>query len=366
MDNPMPAILLNLCAAIIGLVFVSSASLAQTPAKNLFGAKRLPAVLKPQAHGFYSKGCVSGAVAIPTDGPTWQAMRLSRNRRWGHPDLIKLVINLSQEANKVGWNGLLVGDISQPRGGPMLTGHASHQIGLDADIWLTEMPKRTLSNKERETLSATSMLRRTKKGRIDQSRISKKTFGKGQFNLIRTAAKFDQVERVLVHPTIKRELCRMEKGADRKWLYKVRPYWGHHYHMHVRMECPADSPNCRPQAKPKADDGCGEELDYWAKLINPPKRKKKKVTATKPKPKKKKVVKKKRKKKRQIQLADLPLACRAVLTASGPASESAVTAQLISGLAVVPKASPVSADDGVQGGLKNLRRIPTPSPRPKS
>ena len=331
---------------------------AQTPAKKLFGHKALPAVMKPAAHGFYSKGCISGAVAIPTDGPTWQAMRLSRNRRWGHPELIELVIQLSQDANKVGWNGLLVGDISQPRGGPMLTGHASHQIGLDADIWLTEMPKRTLTYKERQNTSATSMLYRNKKGRLDQTRIGK-TFTKGQFNLIKTAAGYGKVERVLVHPTIKRELCRIETG-DRKWLHKVRPYWGHHYHMHVRMSCPADSPNCRPQSKPKANDGCGDELKYWARLLSPPKPKKVKKSAKKTVKKK---PKKKRKPKRQLRLADLPQACAVVLNASAPASASAATVAFASGKSIVPvlKAAQAVVDDAQ---LQDLSYIAVPTPRP--
>ena len=40
----------------------------------------------------------------------------------------------------------------------MLTGHASHQIGLDADVWLTPMPARTLSREEREEMSAVDMV----------------------------------------------------------------------------------------------------------------------------------------------------------------------------------------------------------------
>jgi hypothetical protein len=41
------------------------------------------------------------------------------------------------QARDIGWGkGLYIGDISQPRGGPMTSGHASHQIGLDADIWM--------------------------------------------------------------------------------------------------------------------------------------------------------------------------------------------------------------------------------------
>ena len=44
-------------------------------------------------------------------------------------------------------------------GGPMLTGHASHQVGLDADIWLTPAPDYQLSRNEREDMSAVMMVR---------------------------------------------------------------------------------------------------------------------------------------------------------------------------------------------------------------
>ena len=78
-------------------------------------------------------------------------MRLSRNRNWGHPMLVELVKKLAIEAKAYdGWPGLLVGDLSQPRGGPMLTGHRSHQMGLDADIWFLAMPNRVLTAQERE------------------------------------------------------------------------------------------------------------------------------------------------------------------------------------------------------------------------
>src|SRR5258708_22261345 len=103
-----------------------------TPAKELFGRKAAPANLQARTIGFYSKGCLAGAVALPINGATWQVMRLSRNRNWGHPNLTAFLERLAAQAPKTGWHGLLVGDMSQPRGGPMLTGHASHQVGLDA------------------------------------------------------------------------------------------------------------------------------------------------------------------------------------------------------------------------------------------
>src|SRR5262249_26974645 len=122
----------------------------KTPARELFGRRATGAALEPRTIGFYSKGCLAGGVALPVNGPTWQVMRLSRNRNWGHPSLIAFLERLSEKGHKVGWNGLLMGDMSQPRGGPMTNGHASHQVGLDADIWLTPMPDRELTRLERE------------------------------------------------------------------------------------------------------------------------------------------------------------------------------------------------------------------------
>ncbi|MFY8114352.1 MAG: penicillin-insensitive murein endopeptidase, partial [Rhabdaerophilum sp.] len=134
--------------------------LPNNAAKRIFGTTPGPANLEPRAIGSFARGCLAGAKALPVDGETWQVMRLSRNRNWGHPDLIALIESIARRApREARWNGLLVGDISQPRGGPMLTGHASHQIGLDADIWLTPMPDRTLSRAERETMSATNIVR---------------------------------------------------------------------------------------------------------------------------------------------------------------------------------------------------------------
>jgi len=104
------------------------------PARFLFGAKPEPAPLPARSLGAYSRGCLAGGVALPVDGPSWQVMRLSRNRNWGHPSLVDYLERLAADAPGLGWPGLLVGDLAQPRGGPMLTGHASHQIGLDGDI----------------------------------------------------------------------------------------------------------------------------------------------------------------------------------------------------------------------------------------
>lgn len=277
-------------------------------AKKLFGAKKKAAELKPRAIGFYSKGCLAGAARLPDNGKAWQAMRLSRNRHWGHPKLVALLQRFATEVQeKDGWPGLLMGDISQPRGGPMLTGHASHQIGLDADIWMSPMPKRKLSRKERENISARSMLA------PDKVNVNRH-FKPGHVKILKRAANYPAIERILVHPAIKGALCK-RAGTDRAWLKKVRPYWGHHYHFHIRMKCPPDSPNCRPQKPPLPNDGCGKELAYWLNLVKP-----KPPPKVKPKPKKKKKVRKKREK----TMNDLPMECRSVLAARPSSIEASL------------------------------------------
>lgn len=275
-------------------------------AKQLFGNTPLPAAIQPQSYGFYTKGCLAGGVAIPTDGPTWQAMRLSRNRRWGHPDLIALVERLSREAAQYdGWPGLLIGDIAQPRGGPMLSGHASHQVGLDADIWLTPMPNRTLSASERESISATSMLKN------NTLNVDPDIWTSAHAKLLVRAASYSQVQRIFVHPGIKKKLCDSWKG-DRSGFSKIRPYWGHHYHFHIRMSCPKDAVNCKPQQGVGSGDGCDKSLAWW-------------FTDEPWKPAKPAKPDEKPKKKRIIRLSELPAACAIVADAPAPASEAAAT-----------------------------------------
>jgi len=269
-------------------------------AKQLFGTVKTAAPLAARALGWYAKGCLSGAKSLEVNGQGWQVMRLSRNRYWGHPKLVALVEKLARETTEAKeWPGLLVGDMSQPRGGPMTSGHASHQVGLDADIWLTPMPDHTLTNREREDMSAVSML-------ANAGAVDPKVFGEGQVKLIKRAASYPEVERILVHPAIKKALCEAA-GKDRGWLVKVRPYFSHYYHFHMRIGCPKGSTNCQAQPPVPGDDGCGTELADWLKRVAP---KKGPPTPSakpgKPSPK-----------KPELTLADLPPECKAVLTAGG-------------------------------------------------
>ena len=279
----------------VSLAKAITTGMDKVPAKNLFGAHRLPTDQAPRAIGSYANGCMSGARALPIDGPAWQVMRLSRNRNWGHPAVVSLVERLAVEAKeRDGWNGLLVGDLSQPRGGPMLSGHASHQIGLDADIWLNPMPNRTLTAKEREEIQGRIVVK-------DRKNIDPNIWTEAHARLIKRAASYPEVARIFVHPPIKASLCKWAKG-DRSWLAKVRPYFGHNYHFHIRINCPKGSTKCKNQARASPPDGtgCGNELSYWLGEKPWPR--------PDPKPRKPPP-------ERHLTLKSLPGECRAVVTA---------------------------------------------------
>ena len=200
---------------------------------------------------------MAGAVPLPADGPNWQVMRPARNRAWGHPVLIAAIEHLAESLPEVnGWPGLLIGDIGQPRGGPMVTGHASHEIGLDADIWLTPMPDRRLRTEERDNLPARSIVT------ADGNDVDPAVWNPSYRKLYEAVARIPDLARMFVNPAIKRELCR-EAGTDRDWLAKVRPWWGHDDHFHIRLTCPPGQTLCENQAPVPPGDGCGKELDWW-------------------------------------------------------------------------------------------------------
>ena len=154
------------------------------------------------------------------------------------------------------------------------------------------MPKREFTRDEREKISATMVVRK------DRRDVDAAVWTPSHIAVIRAAAQDGEVERVLVNAAIKKALCRDAKG-DRAWLQKVRPYWGHDYHMHVRLSCPDGVPDCRAQDPVTPGEGCGKELDWWFSEgnINP------KPPATPPKP------------KPPMLMKELPEACRQVVLA---------------------------------------------------
>lgn len=281
--------IVRLLAACLALAILAAPANAQN-AKALFGAKGTPSPHAAYPLGAHARGCLAGAVELPETGPTWQAMRLSRNRNWGHPETIALIERLSREALRAGWKGLYVGDIGQPRGGPA-SGHASHQIGLDVDIWLLPPNRLNLSRAERERLSSIDV-------RSADQRSVNSNWTPAHHRVLRAAARDPAVNRIFVTPPAKLRMCADAPRGDRSWLRKIRPWWNHNTHFHVRLNCPAGTPGCEDPAPLPPGDGCQDATWWVTEALAPPDPNAPKAP---PRP--------------ELRLADLPAQCAQVLSA---------------------------------------------------
>ena len=247
----------RLTALGIGLAAIVAASPGSAhPTAWEWGQARAPSPGDTQSFGTPAAGCLAGARPLESNGPGWQVLHPERHRFYAHPALLNYLAALAGRARQESLGGLLIGDLSQPRGGPMLYGHGSHQNGLDADV-LFRTEDRTLSHHELSEPVVPSLV---KGQRVDPAHWTPTVA-----RLLEVAAKMPGVDRIFVNPAIKLELCNTVAPQDRGWLRKLRPWWGHDDHFHVRLTCPADSPGCVQQKPPPEGDGCGWEVESWLK-----------------------------------------------------------------------------------------------------
>ena len=289
---------------LLAFMALSQPVAAETLAAKLFAAQLLPTAGPAQPIGTYARGCAAGNVELPETGPTWQAMRLSRNRNWGNPVLVSYLEDLSQKVTAFGWNGLYIGDMGNPRGGPMISGHASHQMGLDADVWFLPPGRLNLSAAEREKVSSISI-------RTDDQLSVNQNWNPSYRAVLKAAASDPRVDRIFVAAAIKIEMCKNATAADAKWLQHIRPEANHQDHFHVRLKCPPGSDQCQTQTPTVSDlskggSGCDDTLAYWVSdaYLHP-----KPVKNPVPPPPHKKGP-------REFTMADLPQQCLAVLSAN--------------------------------------------------
>jgi len=231
-----------------------------SPADNSWATVKQSAQIgdSAQSIGSYTNGCLSGAVQLPQNGAGYQLMRPTRGRSYGHPDLIRFIESIGNTAHSRRWGVLLIGDLGQARGGPTPSGHRSHQTGLDVDIWYLlsqQAAIRNLEFNERETWSSPSVLV------AKSDAIDNRQWSAAHEKILETVARRPEVDRIFVNPSVKRLLCTRKSGHD--WLRKVRPWWGHDDHFHVRLKCPLNNKDCTGQEPLPENDGCDETLAWW-------------------------------------------------------------------------------------------------------
>lgn len=213
-----------------------------------------------QSIGKYNAGCISGAVNLPLEGTGYQVMRLSRKRYYGHANLIQFIEQLGKAAVAEKLGTLLIGDLGQPRGGPTLSGHRSHQTGLDVDIWFLLSEKannQLLTANERESWAAPSMVKR------GGDSVNYDQWSTAHERILEAAARQPEVDRIFVNASIKQELCNHKTDSSAGWLRKIRPWFKHQDHFHVRLKCPDNNSHCDGQEPLPEGDGCDASLAWW-------------------------------------------------------------------------------------------------------
>lgn len=279
----MRVLLIALC---LGLAALPAA--AQTRYETPWSKVAAPSQGQAKSIGGPARGCIAGAKSLAAEGEGFQVLRRWRNRYYGHPDLIAFLTRLGRAQARAGFGPLLIGDMAQPRGGPMATGHRSHQSGIDADILFTTGP---MTPAARESLTTPPSMLLPGGGGVDLKR-----FGPTQVAMLKAAASDPAIARIFVNFRLKKRLCQTLPPAERAaWLGKIRPWAGHDEHFHIRLHCPAGSPACEDQDPVPTGDGCDDSLEAWFRPAPPPD-----PNAPKPPPPKPPV---------------LPAACDAVLTA---------------------------------------------------
>lgn len=243
----------RLVLSVLVLLSVSAPLGAEPMSAGQWAALTRPVPERPSSVGGAAAGCLIGAQALPGDSQGVQILRPQRNRFWAHPRTVDFIAQLGRTAHHQGLAPLLIGDMSQPRGGPMAYGHGSHQNGLDVDIWF-RLPGKDLNARELGNPIPVSMVR-------DRS-VNPRTWSGRQLKLLELAASSPEVDRIFVNPAIKAAACKAARG-NTDWLAKLRPWWGHDEHFHVRLGCSIGDVNCTAQAAVPPGDGCGAELSSW-------------------------------------------------------------------------------------------------------
>jgi penicillin-insensitive murein DD-endopeptidase len=248
---------LKILSLLLGLFFIKYAHANDASYYKLSTVKN-PTHETAQAIGSYANGCLAGSVPLLKNGDGYQVMRLSRNRYYVHPDLYDFITLFAKQVKQYHhFGGIVIGDTSNPIGGPMSSGHTSHQTGLDVDIWLRPAYDYILSDKERDTVLATS--------HVTPQQTMRDSWTQDYTDFVLMAANNNQVSRIFVNPAIKKQICdHTDWQKNLKVLAKIRPWYGHDAHIHIRLKCPRDSKNCINQPPPKNYHGCkGNDIDWW-------------------------------------------------------------------------------------------------------
>lgn len=212
-----------------------------------------------QSIGSFSNGCIVGADTLPIQSEHYQVMRTDQRRYFGHPDTVMFIQRLSSQVSNLGMGTVLIGDMGMPAGGRFNGGHASHQTGLDVDIFL-QLPKTRRTSAQLLRPQALDLVSR------DGKHVVSTLWKPEIFSLIKLAARDKDVTRILLIRRLNNNFALMRAPIATGCAKCDR--FQHRAHMHVRLRCPADSLECEDQPLPPPCDGCGQNCKAGLNLQN--------------------------------------------------------------------------------------------------
>jgi len=267
-------VFLKVCSAgfMISFLLISFLTSAKTIDHNPWGKITHPtAHSSAQIYGSYTSGCILGGEALPEEGEGYKVVNTYRNRYYAHSSLTSMIKSWGQWSKEKKLGTLVVGDLSQPAGGPLTGAHRSHQIGLDVDLRLHLLtPGQKIKNRNQFSSTDVVQCKTTKAQKINYQFMPQK-WPVSTTQLLQKIASEKNVERLFVSAGIKKYLCAAFPDYP-VWLKKIRPEWGHTSHFHVRLRCPEGMDQCQGQPPIPVDVtdtsgvGCsGQDLEYWFK-----------------------------------------------------------------------------------------------------
>lgn len=208
---------------------------------------------REQVKGFYSNGRLVNADVLPAEGLGFVKIHRPRNRGYGAFDLVQVLVDASARMQQTfpSVDRIMIGDMSAEHG-DNLSGHASHQNGLDADVAFIR------ADRTEQDPEDTGGFREdfVNKGKLTENFDLPRNWHYAKV-LIQTG----RVQRLFVNAVVKKGLCSFvsligERESQRETLRRLRTIAGHEDHFHVRITCPASSPDCKAQEDVPEDLGC--------------------------------------------------------------------------------------------------------------
>ena len=230
----------------------------KTPAKELFGRRPTAGAARGARRSASTPKAASPArVALPINGQTWQVMRLSRNRNWGHPTLVEFLEQLGREGHQ--------GRLARAAGRRHVA--AARRPDADRPCQPSGRPRRRhLADADARPRADAARARGNVGHHGGRPRTARTSIRRsGRRRMPRSSRRRPRTRRSSASSSMRRSRRRSaaRPAPIAPGCARCGRYWGHDYHFHIRMRCPADSPDCKPQEPVPAGDGCGKELDWW-------------------------------------------------------------------------------------------------------